>query len=183
MYDKESYHMVHKVLCVCHEKLWFQWAFGSFWQAQRYKFRTRFRQQRWLLKSMIFSQGEFQIVSGILWLQKNLLTIYCFQVTSIHLKQLKMGYFSTEIMLEYGENSTQCFWSLRSRWESSQVTVLHDRSQNVFVMDHILRTDWKTDSREPSIGENMLTDAKAVWNKISSGVLTGVKEVAEGKVR
>ena len=29
----------------------------------------------------------------------------------------------------------------------------------------------------------MLTDAKAVWNKISSGVLTGVKEVAEGKVR
>merc|ERR1712064_50969 len=38
----------------------------------------------------------------------------------------------------------------------------------------------KTDSREPSLGENMLTDAKAVWNKISSGVLTGVKEVAEG---
>ena len=28
----------------------------------------------------------------------------------------------------------------------------------------------------------MLTDAKAVWNKISSGVLTGVKEVAEGNV-
>ena len=29
----------------------------------------------------------------------------------------------------------------------------------------------------------MLTDAKAVWGKISSGVLTGVKEVAEGNVR
>ena len=44
-------------------------------------------------------------------------------------------------------------------------------------------TKYKTDSRQPTIGENMLTDAKAVWSKISSGVLTGVKEVAEGTVR